>query len=445
MKSQAFLAVRLAVAIIPLLGAAPAPELSAKGSLDVHASLKNRKLPQQTEGETFLRIAVTGERLRTERRGPMNVALVIDRSGSMAGVGPKGTNKMEDAKKAALALLDQLGEADHFSVISFDNGAELLGGGPAIPARLTEARARVSSLSSRGGTDMIAGLSQGIAQAKEHYRQDRTNRVLLISDGVPNSEQGLVEMARAATQKGVQVTTIGVGTDYNENLMSRIADAGAGNYHFIGDATALAAVLQKELKELMAVVGREAFLKVQFASGVTPVKFFGYDVRTVGDETIVPLGDLFSGQTAEVLVKVRHGKLEGERKVAKVSLAYYDAVRKSDRRAEREVAAAFVADGKAVTASLDKDTAAKAEKVAAAQVIEEASERLRAGRRDEALSMVRAQNALNLAAQSSIGASAAGTGGDVLMSFEAQMAKPAAAPSEAVIKEAKMQARGLSR
>ncbi|MFN7135658.1 MAG: VWA domain-containing protein, partial [Myxococcales bacterium] len=301
---------------------------------------------------------------------------------------------------------------------SFDDGAELLAAGAGGGSAVREANRRIDALTPRGGTDMVAGLSTGIEKVKAAYRQDRTNRVILLSDGVPNTANGLVEMARAATQKGIQVTTIGVGTDYNEDLMSKIADAGAGNYYFINDGQALASILRKELNELAAVVGREAVLKVEFASGVKPVKVFGYDAKLDNERAIIPLGDIFGGQNAEILVKVRHPKLEGDKLIAKVDLAFYDALKKADARDSRSISASFIGDAKAVHASVHKETAAKAEKIAAAEALNEAMEKVKQGRYDEARQQLATQRAQNAAAARSLGVASADVGEDTLAEFE---------------------------
>lgn len=429
-----------------VLAGAMAASGNAAASVSMEAALRNAKLPQQTEGETFLRIVVKGERIRSERRQPMNVALVIDRSGSMGGRGPSGTGKMADAIGAAKAMLAQLAEADHFTVISFDNGAEVLASGAGGTAAVQEANRRIDALYPRGGTDMVAGLQTGIARLKAGYRKERSHRVVLISDGVPNTSAGLVEMARGATQNGIQVTTIGVGTDYNEDLMSKIADAGAGNYHFINDSRALAKILSRELQELAAVVGREAVLEVDFASGVTPVKVYGYDARLDSERAIIPLGDVFGGQSAEVLVKLRHPRLEGEKRIAQVQLRFFDAIRSKDAKNSRQIVAAFIADRKQITASLDKETEAKVQRIAAAEALKDAMEKVKAGRYEEARTRLSAQRAANAAAAQSLGLGAAATGADELAEFEKELdvgGAPEAAP--ALMKQAKMRAREISR
>lgn len=378
----------LKAVLIPLLALA-APAADRGPSLKFEAGLRNTQLPAGVAGDTFLRIAVTGERAVVDRRLPLDIALVIDRSGSMGAAGPKGSEKMSDAREAAKFLLSQLSEADIVSVVSFDNGAEVLvAATPATPEAIARARARIDGLYARGGTDMAAGLKTGTDQAVAGKKGERVSRILLISDGRPNTDQGLLALARGAVKKGINVSTLGVGLDYNEDLMAAIANAGTGNYHFVADAAALAGVFGKELRELMAVVAKETTLKVQFASGVTPVKVHGWEAELNGETAIIRVGDVYGGQTAEVLVRVHHPAHQGQKLVARVEASYHDALARRARSEGREVTAQFTRDAAAVSRSVDRKVAAKAQLVLSAEATTEAMDQLKAGRRDAARAII---------------------------------------------------------
>ncbi len=347
--------------------------VASAGPLSLEASLRNRKL-DSGEGDTFLRVTVKAQAIHLDKRLPMNLAVVIDRSGSMASTGPGGTEKMADAKKAADFLVDQLDERDTLTVISIDYGAEVRA--PAAnmtAANKARAKESIEPLFARGGTDMIAGLTAGIRQVKERVgQQEQVNRVILISDGVPNVEQGLVDMARDAQGHGISLSTLGVGTDYNENLMTALANAGNGGYYFVADAGKLAQIFTRELHSLMAVVARNAALKIEFGSGVKPTKVFGYDAQVGPESTTIRLGDLVGGQTSEVLLRLHHPALSGEHPIAHVELMYQDAFKKELAHADTELAAVFVNDRQLVEASLDAPTFAKAAQVATAAAVHEA-------------------------------------------------------------------------
>lgn len=356
-----------------------AAPLAQAAPVTLDAALRNGTLPD-TAGETFMRVTVRGHPVRLEQRVPMNLAVVIDRSGSMSDRGPGGTEKMKDAISSARFLIDQLSEQDTLTVVSFDDGAEVLAPGAHMTAQAkASAKERVGTLFARGGTDMIAGLTTGIRAVTEHQKSDDVNRVILISDGVPNVAEGLVELARGAQGRGIGVSTLGVGVDYNEDLMAAIANAGNGGYYFVADAKTLPSIFERELHSLMAVVARNAALKIELGSGVTPVKVYGYDAQIGPEATVIRLGDLVGGQTAEVLIKLHHPALSGAHAVAHVELMYLDAAKRQPQRSDREVSARFTGDARAVQASLDPATFAKEEQLATAEAVRTAMDAYASG------------------------------------------------------------------
>jgi len=369
--------------LLALMACFAAPAAHA-APLSLDAALRNGKL-NATEGETYLRVTVKAAPVHIDTRMPMNIAVVIDRSGSMSESGPSGSQKMADAIASARFLVDQLDERDTLTVISFDDGAEILAPGTRMTAAAkASAKEKIGTLYARGGTDMLAGLGAGIRASHEHQKGDQVNRVILISDGIPNVADGLVDMARDAQSKGISVSTMGVGTDYNENLMTAMANAGNGGYYFVADARKLPEIFSKELHSLMAVVAKNAALKIEFGSGVKPTKIYGYDAEIGQEATLVRLGDVVGGQTAEVLLKVHHPALSGDRPVAHVELVYLDAMKKSSERADRDVSATFTEDKKAIEASLDAQTFAKTEQVATAEAVQQAMDDYAQGNKAEA-------------------------------------------------------------
>lgn len=421
---------RLLKPLLTLL-AVLAPAGAFAGPLSLDAALKNSSLDAK-EGDTFLRVTVQAQSIKLDTRMPMNLAVVIDRSGSMAQQGPSHTEKMGDAKTSAKFLVDQLDDRDTLTVISFDDGAEVLAqAGKMTPDNKQKAKKAIDTLYARGGTDMIAGLKAGIGQVKERVGQgEQVNRVILISDGVPNVSDGLVDLSRDAQSRGISVSTLGVGVDYNEDLMSHIAMAGNGGYYFVADASKLPAIFTKELHSLMAVVAKNAALKIEFGSGVKPVKVYGYDAQVTPETTIVRLGDIVGGQMSEVLLKIHHPGLTGEHPIARVELMYQDAFQKTVAKESKEVAAKFVGDPRLVEASLDAKTGAKAEQVATGEAVNQAMDAYARGDKDEAKKIIatrRAEmNAAPVAAAPMAAPAMAKAKKSLDFADDAIMAKPAA-------------------
>ena len=336
------------------------------GPVKVEASLERTHLVANAAGETFARVALTGvaSPQQQKSRVPVSLTLVIDRSGSMGG-----EQKMEAAEDAACKALEELVIGDRFAVVSFDNGAEVLVDAATVGGEGTSGACRaVRALSARGSTDMRSGLDVGGAEAKKLFGQGRVNRMLLLSDGQPDSEAGLADQAKALAQAGITTTTIGLGTDYNEDLMARVADAGLGNSWFVesrpemgGGAAQLANIFQTELKSMAEVVAKGAVITLAPKNGLEIVDVTGFTFDRAGDKFVIPVGDVYGGRTTDVLVRVRHGaQQEGVKDLLGVDVGFRAASDDKAFATTLAVNATFTRDTGVVAASTVADVAVKA-------------------------------------------------------------------------------------
>ena len=166
------------------------------------------------------------------RRTPLNLAVVLDKSGSMTGA------KLEKAKQAALQLVDRLTSKDVFSLVIYSDDARVL-----VPAQYVEDKEalkdKIEGIEAGGSTALYAGVKTGARQIQEYFSNKRINRVILLSDGLanvgPSSTRDLRRLGSDLAEKGISVTTIGVGDDYNEDLMAGLAEASDANYYYVKD------------------------------------------------------------------------------------------------------------------------------------------------------------------------------------------------------------------
>jgi Ca-activated chloride channel family protein len=161
---------------------------------------------------------------------------------------------------------------------------------------------------------MAAGLGVGGDAALQLTGPGRVSRLLLLSDGQPDSDTGLRERAAELARRGVVTTTIGLGTDYNEDLMAAIADAGVGNNWFVesqaarADEATLAKIFTTELNSMTDVVARGVQLAIPAVDGMTVVEVVGYTIKpTKSSTSMFDIGDIYAGHTTEVLVRLEHG------------------------------------------------------------------------------------------------------------------------------------------
>jgi Ca-activated chloride channel family protein len=263
-------------------------------------------------------------------RRPLNISLVIDRSGSMAG------EKIRNAKKAAKYLIDQMQGDDYVSVVIYDGSVDVLQ--EAIhPYNKQSIKNKIDAITDRGGTNLMGGAMKGYSLVKRNHSEEYINRVLLLSDGLAN--EGITNpteiqriVKRYNNQDGITISTFGVGSDYNEDLMTAMAENGMGNYYFIKDAENIAGIFRKELNGLMEVVAQNAELKITIPDFVNVDKVYGYSFDQMGRTITIKFHDLFSEETKGVLVKYSISNRINQPLAFETSLSYTDIYQRQRER-----------------------------------------------------------------------------------------------------------------
>jgi Ca-activated chloride channel homolog len=233
------------------------------------------------------------------KRIPLNISIVIDKSGSMQGI------KLGYAKKAAKNIVDQLNARDIVSVVVYDNEIDTIQP-PVHVADQERIKSRIDAITARGSTNLWGGTEQGYSFVNRNIDPAFVNRVLLISDGQANV--GLtdsilirIKVQKYKDDKGISLSTFGVGLDYNETLMTDMAETGAGNYYFIDAPGKMTTIFDNELKGLLNVAAQNAELKIRIPTGVTVLKGYPLKYQQKGNEIVVKINDLTSEETKATL------------------------------------------------------------------------------------------------------------------------------------------------
>jgi len=269
----------------------------------------------------FLKIGLTGFELKQDKRVPLNVAIVLDRSGSMGG------DKIVRAREAAINAIELLDERDVVSVVTYDDKVDVL-----VPAsRLTDRAsiiAKIQKIDVGGSTALFAGVSKGAEEVRKNLQGEFVNRVILLSDGQanvgPSTPGELSELGAAFMKEGIAVSTIGLGLGYNEDLMSGLAKASDGNHAFVEKPADLARIFKLEFGDLLSVVAQEVLVKVNCGDGVKPLRVLGREADVAGSKISAMLNQLYSKQEKFIVVEVEvpAGSPGQTMQVASVDVSY---------------------------------------------------------------------------------------------------------------------------
>ncbi|MBO9596243.1 MAG: VWA domain-containing protein [Cohnella sp.] len=268
-------------------------------------------------GTYYLLIEARGKGASAAERAPINVALVLDRSGSMTG------KPISYGKRACQFAVDQLGEHDVLSLVAFDDEVRTI----VPPVRVSnkvELKRRIERIQTGSCTNLSGGLIEGARHAlsSKNAEPNAVNRVIVLSDGHANrgitSKRRLAEIAREYGSSGVGITAMGVGDGFDEDLMDTISDHGGGNFHYIDTPERIPVILQKELEGLLSVVANRMTLTIRQADGAKVTNVFGYAAEARPGELKVNAGDLYGNEAKTILLEVavsprepgRHSVLE---------------------------------------------------------------------------------------------------------------------------------------
>jgi Ca-activated chloride channel family protein len=272
--------------------------------------------------DVLVRITPPTIQLDTDRT-PLNLSLVIDRSGSMRGT------KMHYAREAAKFAVENLLPSDRISVVLFDDRIETL-----VPSTLATdknaLREKIAQVHSRGSTALHAGWVEGGTQVGQYLNPDQLNRVIVLSDGLANVGEtrpdAIASDVHGLAQRGVSTTTLGIGDDYSEDLLAAMARSGDGNFFHIESADQLPEIFETELSGLSATLGQRVSLGVEPQSGIKVM-----DVLNDLDQTNTgryKLPNLVVGSPINVVVRLQIPALSQSAELLKVRLAWDDSDQK---------------------------------------------------------------------------------------------------------------------
>ncbi len=354
------------------------PTASGSGSIKMTGRLSHPYIGLG-RSDVFLTVDLAAVDVANSARAPLNLALVLDRSGSMSGF------KLTQAKQAAKQLVSQLTANDRLSIVHYGSDVKSMAGLFATTENKERMLSYIDGIWDDGGTNIGAGLATGRDLLLASKSDFKVNRLILISDGQPTEgvtdADGLNSVVRETKAQGISVSSIGVGTDFNEDLMQGFAELGSGAYAYLADASQLGTIFSKDLNQAGTQVARNVTLTFELPAGVELGEVLGYRAVQTGSTVRVTMPDFAASQLERVVARVvvGGGAAGSAIDVAKLRLDYTDLLKNEGVSTEAALAAMVTDSSEVVMKNRDKEASVFAARARSAINTREAAEALKQG------------------------------------------------------------------
>lgn len=309
-----------------------------------------------------------------KQRQPLNLGLVIDRSGSMQG------KKIEYARKAACYAVNQLLSTDRISITIYDDQIEVI-----VPSTLANNKEyilnKINQITPNGMTALHDGWLEGATQVSKYNQPEQLNRVILLSDGLANvgetNPNAIATNVNGLSKHGVSTTTMGIGDDFNEDLMQGIALSGDGNYYYIQDPEQLPSIFSRELEGIIATIGQKVSIGIKTLAEVQLVDVFNDLEKTEFGNYKLP--NLMAGNTIDLVLRLKIPAMKQSMTLADFRLAYDDIETHSRKISHHQLQLPIITSAELANYPINEEVKAKVAQLSASRAKEEAVKSLDRG------------------------------------------------------------------
>ncbi|CAM2063991.1 VWA domain-containing protein [Sulfidibacter corallicola] len=324
---------------------------SGNDDLVLRVESEYEKVLEGPRSKVFIKVALDAPATATIRQRPdVNLALVLDRSGSMKG------RKLREAKQGAVQAVYRLNPSDVFALVAYESTAQTL-----VPAtRLDDMNSvlqAIEGIQIGQSTAIFAGVSLGAAEVRKNIGMSAVHRIVLLSDGIanvgPSSPEDMVRLGVALGKEGISVSTVGIGDDYNEDVMTALSQTSEGNTYYVKNVEELVGIFSRELGDVLSVYARDISVRVLFPKGVRPLSIVNHKGTIAGNEALVAINQLYGGQEKFLLFEceVLNATAGERRSIAEARVSYTHAGTKRSHHLTNSLAIRVTSSQNAVLAS----------------------------------------------------------------------------------------------
>ncbi len=330
------------------------------------------------DSKSKLKVLLQAEAMSAEpvANVPLNVVLLVDRSTSMTGAA------LNNVKEAACAIVDELASTDMLSLVAFGSDVDVL----VQKGELTDkdaAKKQINRLRARGATNVHEALRVGLEQVSQGLSEKRLSRLIFLSDGEATEgetdDDVILSLAEKARDMGVAISTLGVGEDYDEVLLSDIAANSGGNHYFIEGPEHIKEVYSREMDRFRAIIAKDVKLAITLVEGTKLKQLnFRYPFTQDGRTTKVRLDEIVASTEQKCLLDLEiEPRNEGEFRLGEVELSYDDVLSAERRELGGQIVVKFVTEGKKIKEGINREVLREWEELNALQELKTMIEMVR--------------------------------------------------------------------